>query len=141
MSFFVKFLHRAKRVLPRHGCTHGGKGTAQRKKWRPARRLCRTAGQLWVAPVDLALLLRVLVINASIAAANLLDQLDLDSKAMRFLRQVSSRLSLSARGCHRMLRVARTVADLSDLASVKVQHLEETYQFIKPCQELQFAGE
>lgn len=80
-------------------------------------------------------------INASIAAANLLDQLDLDSKAMRFLRQVSSKLSLSARGCHRMLRVARTVADLSDSASVKVQHLEETYQFIKPCQELQFAGE
>ena len=36
-----------------------------------------------------------------------------------------NRLSLSARACARVLRMARTIADLDDAASIATRHLAE----------------
>lgn len=42
-----------------------------------------------------------------------------------FLQEVFKRMGLSARGCHKILRVARTIADLSGDESIKREHLSE----------------
>lgn len=47
----------------------------------------------------------------------------------RLLRHAVDRLGLSARGLDRILRVARTIADLSDDKDVKVDHLAEALHF------------
>lgn len=42
-----------------------------------------------------------------------------------FLREVYQKLNLSARGCQRILKVARTIADLDGMAEVGREHLSE----------------
>jgi len=53
--------------------------------------------------------------------------LDVQSKAI--LRQAVSFLHLSARSFHRVLKVARTIADLSCEENIKEQHLAESLQY------------
>jgi len=43
----------------------------------------------------------------------------------RLLEQAATRLGLSARGCHRAMRVARTIADLDGADTVTTTHLSE----------------
>lgn len=43
----------------------------------------------------------------------------------RFLQQIFSRLALSARGCHKILKVARTLADLEGKEQIERSHLRE----------------
>jgi magnesium chelatase family protein len=45
------------------------------------------------------------------------------------LRQAVDRLSLSARSVDRILRVTRTISDLSDSEELKVEHLAEALHF------------
>jgi magnesium chelatase family protein len=49
--------------------------------------------------------------------------------ATNFLRQASSRLGWSARSTHRVLKVARTIADLAGSAMVEVMHVAEAVQY------------
>ena len=42
-----------------------------------------------------------------------------------FLQQIFSRLGLSARGCHKILKVARTLADLDGKEQIERAHLRE----------------
>ncbi|HET7618120.1 MAG TPA: YifB family Mg chelatase-like AAA ATPase [Vicinamibacterales bacterium] len=53
----------------------------------------------------------------------------LDAAGERLLRQASERLGLSARAFDRVLRVARTIADLSGADRVSADHLAEALQF------------
>ena len=46
-----------------------------------------------------------------------------------YLRQAAARLQLSARGFHRVLRVARTVADLDESDEIEVSHIGEALRF------------
>lgn len=48
-----------------------------------------------------------------------------DEEGLNMLRLAMSRLNLSARAYNRILKVARTIADLDDSDSVKVKHLAE----------------
>jgi magnesium chelatase family protein len=53
--------------------------------------------------------------------------LDLDGKLL--LRQAAERMNLSVRGYTRVLKVARTIADLADSDNILVEHLAEALQF------------
>jgi len=52
-----------------------------------------------------------------------------DEKGATLLKQAISRLGLSARGYHRILKVARTIADLADTKSVSLAHVAEAIQY------------
>jgi len=49
----------------------------------------------------------------------------LDEKSQDFLEAAMTKLRLSARAFHRVLRVARTIADLDDSSHVSLKHLSE----------------
>ncbi len=47
----------------------------------------------------------------------------------RLLRQAMEQMGLSARAYHRVLKVARTIADLEEAGGIKTQHLMEAIQY------------
>ncbi len=67
--------------------------------------------------------------NCHLAGAALDRHCRLDDPAAQFLQSATTRLGWSARGFHRILRVARTIADLDASASVTVPHLAEAIQY------------
>jgi magnesium chelatase family protein len=67
--------------------------------------------------------------NAELAGDALDLHAALDDAGARFLRQSAARLGWSARAFHRVLRVARTIADLGACAGVAPSHLAEAIQY------------
>ena len=49
--------------------------------------------------------------------------------AARFLQGAAAKLGWSARGIHRALKVARTIADLEGTATTQVHHVAEAMQY------------
>ena len=66
--------------------------------------------------------------NAELSGEALDGHCALDAAGGRFLHAASARLGWSARGYHRVLRVARTIADLSGRATLQNSHLAEAIQ-------------
>lgn len=64
-------------------------------------------------------------VNARLDVAGIRNHCALPPKSSRFLEQACERLQLSARAHHRILRVARTIADLDGHARIELQHLSE----------------
>jgi magnesium chelatase family protein len=63
-------------------------------------------------------------------AGSLLEQVAMpDETGVTLLRQASEALQLSARGFHRTLRVARTLADLDGVDSVARVHVAEALSY------------
>ncbi|HXG35818.1 MAG TPA: YifB family Mg chelatase-like AAA ATPase, partial [Dehalococcoidia bacterium] len=56
-------------------------------------------------------------------------QRSLDEQAASLLRMAMNQLSLSARAFHRVLKVARTIADLAGSANIEAAHLAEALQY------------
>ena len=56
----------------------------------------------------------------------------LDARCQDYLEKVMTRLGLSARACTRIIRLARTIADLEGAESIQVAHLAEAagYRFL-----------
>ena len=52
-----------------------------------------------------------------------------DVEGAQLLKQAIGRLDLSARAYHRILKVARTIADLSDNQTIRSQHIAEAIQY------------
>jgi len=53
----------------------------------------------------------------------------LDDRATRFVQLAAGRLGWSARGTHRVMKVARTIADLAQAHDVHTEHLAEAMQY------------
>lgn len=72
---------------------------------------------------------RGVVCNADARAPDVRDLCQAEPPARSLLRTAMKQLSLSARGFHRILKVARTIADLDGSAAVKTQHVAEAVQY------------
>ena len=69
------------------------------------------------------------VTNAALGP-QLLDQFaDLGVEQQKIIQMAQQRLNLSARGYHRVLRVARTIADLAQRDSIETSHLTEALSY------------
>jgi magnesium chelatase family protein len=73
-------------------------------------------------------LARARKLNAQLSSRELAEHCRLDHSGKQLVAQARAKLALSARGVHRMLRVARTIADLEAAAAIAPAHLAEALQ-------------
>jgi magnesium chelatase family protein len=64
-------------------------------------------------------------VNSALSGAGIEARARPDAAARGFLREAGARLTLSARSHHRVLKVARTVADLEGCERVAERHVAE----------------
>lgn len=76
-------------------------------------------------------------VNADAEGAELEQIAQPDPEGQALLSALASRFNLSARGYHRILRVARTIADLDGAETVRKPHLAEAISFRLGTHELQ----
>jgi len=70
-----------------------------------------------------------LYVNAEMGLTELAKFCQLGSKAQDLMKQAVNRLLLSARSYHRLLKVARTIADLEGSPHIEVKHVAESLQY------------
>jgi magnesium chelatase family protein len=68
-------------------------------------------------------------VNADLEGSLLDEAASPDAEGRAFLVRVAERFGLSARGYHRVLRVARTIADLDASETVRFAHIAEAVSF------------
>lgn len=67
--------------------------------------------------------------NHQLQGVQLDTHLQLEPEALTFAHKAAARLGWSARGTHRALKVARTIADLADSDAITQTHLAEALQY------------
>jgi magnesium chelatase family protein len=67
--------------------------------------------------------------NAQMSSSMLRKICVIDDTAQLLLKKAMEKLNLSARAYDRILKVSRTIADLSDSESIKTEHLAEAIQY------------
>jgi magnesium chelatase family protein len=67
--------------------------------------------------------------NAEMTSRHLRRHCELDASSRRLLTQAIDRLGLSARAHDRLLRVARTIADLASADAIATEHVAEAIQY------------
>lgn len=71
-------------------------------------------------------------LNANLSAKACEQVCELGSCEQEFLGQAMTKLKLSARGFHRLLKVARTIADMGNSQKVSLIHLQQALSFKQP---------
>lgn len=67
--------------------------------------------------------------NADMSAKQVKKYCKVDSTAKKYLGEMYERLSLSARGYHKILKAARTIADFDEMKEIKLKHIEEAVMY------------
>jgi magnesium chelatase family protein len=67
--------------------------------------------------------------NAQMSSQLVKEICRIDSAGQLLLKTAMTRLQLSARAYDRILKVARTVADLADSEAIRIEHLAEAIQY------------
>jgi magnesium chelatase family protein len=70
-----------------------------------------------------------LITNVDMGAAEIRQHCTLDGAGQRLMQAAMRQLQLSARGYHRVLKLARTIADLSGVDNIGPAHLAEAIQY------------
>jgi len=70
-----------------------------------------------------------LACNADLGAGEVTEFCALDDQGAQLIRQAVRQLQLSARGYHRVLKLARTIADLAGQEAIASSHLAEALQY------------
>ncbi len=70
-----------------------------------------------------------LITNADMGPVEVWKFCQTDEAARGLLQAAASQMHLSARGFHRILKVARTIADLAEAGTIGVAHLAEAIQY------------
>ena len=68
-------------------------------------------------------------LNHALSPNQLEQYVVLDPQAQKIIEMAQQRLNLSARAYHRVLRVARSIADLSEHSEIQTQHLTEALSY------------
>lgn len=68
-------------------------------------------------------------VNANLTGTELKKFAPLDPACRRLLERSAEKLHMSARAFHRVIRVARTIADLAGADSIALDHLGEALQY------------
>ncbi|MGB4908583.1 MAG: YifB family Mg chelatase-like AAA ATPase, partial [Tabrizicola sp.] len=68
-------------------------------------------------------------VNADLEGSALEEHASPDAEGKELIGRVAERMGLSARGYHRVLRVARTIADLDESTTVRKPHIAEAISF------------
>jgi magnesium chelatase family protein len=68
-------------------------------------------------------------LNAAMTPASVARHCPLDAAGMALLETAIARLGLSVRGFHRVLKAARTIADLAGAENIEPVHLQEAIHF------------
>ena len=76
-----------------------------------------------------------LLSNADMGPAEVRKYCALDEAGRSLVRTAMQQLQLSARAFHRILKLARTIADLEGAGDIQTQHLAEAIQY-RPRQEI-----
>lgn len=67
--------------------------------------------------------------NAALDGNELHDIVALDTNSQQLLQRIAEKMQLSARAVQRVMRVARTIADLKGSTTVEQQHITEAYSY------------
>jgi magnesium chelatase family protein len=70
-----------------------------------------------------------LLTNANLGPAKVREFCQLDGAGQRLMQAAMRQLHLSARGYHRVLKLARTIADLAGAPEIGAAHLAEALQY------------
>ena len=71
----------------------------------------------------------LLLSNSGMTAKMVTTYCSIDSESKRLLEKSVERLGLSARAYHRILKIARTIADLDEKKSIEKRHIAEAIQY------------
>jgi magnesium chelatase family protein len=68
-------------------------------------------------------------LNRQMEGSELNQHCSLDERGTAVLEAAIQKFCLSARGCDRVLRVSRTIADLADAPAILAEHVAEALQY------------